>query len=171
MTFEQLELDLGLDTRDEVKVYMAGPMFTEAEVNERLSEAKKLRTKLLTKGLNHVKLYVPLEADINDKASLPTALDIFQKDRDELLSSDYVLACLDGEDAGVMAELGMVHKDIPVFAYMTDIRTSTAGNYEGKYVPWGYNQFVIGMLEEQGTNIHYKKDDVIDELIKTIQEN
>jgi hypothetical protein len=37
-----------------------------------------------------------------------------------------------------------------VYAHLTDIRTLTAGEYEGYHVPVGFNQYVVGGIEQMG---------------------
>jgi hypothetical protein len=51
--------------------YIAGGLFNEAEVNQRILEGKKL------KEHSNINWYNPIEAPINDKNTLPTASDIF----------------------------------------------------------------------------------------------
>ncbi|MEG1871193.1 MAG: nucleoside 2-deoxyribosyltransferase, partial [Peptostreptococcaceae bacterium] len=78
-------------------IYLAGSLFSEAEVNQRLKEGK-----ILNDSLSETHTYFnPIEAPINDKAKLPTSLDIFMGDTLEVLKSDVVIADLANEDAGV----------------------------------------------------------------------
>ena len=82
-------------------IYNAAPLFTKGEIKERLSEDEKL------KELVNYTYFNPITAPCNNKSSLPTSLDIFTGDTDEVRKADIVLANLDHEDAGVMAELGI----------------------------------------------------------------
>lgn len=137
------------------KIYMAGPLFTEAEVNQRLLEYKMMKELIGSINLDGL-VFSPIMAPQNDKSKLPTAKDIFVGDESELMNSNVVFADLSGEDAGVMMELGMVlYKDIKIYPYLTDIRMATAGEYDKEHIPWGYNQFVIGALEEYNHKIYY----------------
>ena len=86
------------------KGYVAGPLFNEAEIGQRLKEGKMLKELIPT-----VTFYNPIEAPVNDKSTLPTAEDIFQMDTDYILDSDYILADLAHEDPGVTMELGIVY--------------------------------------------------------------
>jgi nucleoside 2-deoxyribosyltransferase len=81
--------------------YLAGALFNEAEVNQRKLEGKKLREQTT------INWYNPIEAPINDKATLPTASDIFWGDTREVLKSDYVIADLTNNDVGTAYELGI----------------------------------------------------------------
>ena len=82
--------------------YIAGALFNEGEITQRISEGKALREKM-----PEVEWYNPIEAPVNDKSKLPTAKDIFSLDTDYVLKSDYMLADLSREDLGVSMELGI----------------------------------------------------------------
>lgn len=82
--------------------YIAGALFNEGEIAQRITEGKALREKM-----PEVEWYNPIEAPVNDKSKLPTAKDIFSLDTDYVLKSDYMLADLSREDLGVSMELGI----------------------------------------------------------------
>ena len=82
--------------------YIAGALFNEGEIAQRISEGKALR-----ETMPEVEWYNPIEAPVNDKSKLPTAKDIFSLDTDYVLKSDYMLADLSREDLGVAMELGI----------------------------------------------------------------
>lgn len=133
------------------KIYMAGPLFSEAYVNQRVLEAKMIQ-KVIDENKTGHEVFSPINAPINDKSKLPSAEDIFLGDTVQLLESEVIFADLTYEDAGVMMELGMVilDEDVKIYPYLSDIRLGTAGRYDGNRVPFGYNQFVIGGLEYEG---------------------
>lgn len=135
---------------------MAGPLFSEAEVNQRILEHNLIEEFVRKKGIDH-EVFSPINAPQNDKSKLPTAEDIFLGDEKELMESKVIFADLSGEDAGVMMELGMVlhDEDVKIYPYLTDIRLGNAGEYDKQYVPFGYNQFVIGALEHYGHKVYY----------------
>ena len=112
-------------------------------------------------------------------------------DTEEVLKSDVIIADLANQDPGVMMELGIAwgldyaaqmletmgmskgqkeflehcgikRKDIQ--AVLSDIRLSTAHLYKGEYIPFGYNQFVIGGIEEMRGKVHRNFEDAIKEL-------
>ncbi len=162
-------------------IYLAGSLFSEAEIAQRLKEGALIKEIL---GDDYT-LYNPIEAPCNDKSKLPTADDIFVGDTRELLASDYVIADLSNNDPGVMMELGIAWGvdycaevisnaleeagvEIPVEvkavlhasgikpkgvqAVLSDIRLGSAHNYNGRYIPMSYNQYVIGGIEHmEGT--------------------
>ena len=82
--------------------YIAGALFNEGEIAQRISEGKALR-----ETMPEVEWYNPIEAPVNDKSKLPSAKDIFSLDTDYVLKSDYMLADLSREDLGVAMELGI----------------------------------------------------------------
>jgi len=84
------------------KVYIAGSLFKDGDIKERKFEGKILREK----GLE---VFNPIEAPFNEdkEAALHKAKDIFHGDTQHVLDSDYIFAEYDGEDPGVMAELGI----------------------------------------------------------------
>ena len=82
--------------------YIAGALFNEGEIAQRISEGKALRERM-----PEVEWYNPIEAPVNDKSKLPSAKDIFSLDTDYVLKSDYMLADLSREDLGVAMELGI----------------------------------------------------------------
>lgn len=127
---------------------MAGKLFSQADQAQRQKEYDLLVEINQELGVDY-EVYSPIHAPINDKSKLPSALDVFNGDEKELMESSVVFADLADEDPGVMMELGMVLlEDIRVYAYLSDIRIGTSGEYNGIYVPFGYNQFVIGGLEK-----------------------
>lgn len=157
-------------------IYNAGPLFTNGEIKERMEEDLKLQK---LKSTGEYTFYNPITAPCNDKEKLPTAEDIFMGDTKEVVSADVIIANLDHEDPGVMAELGIAWgleysyktlynlyragiisrnalasaeefgiKPKKVIAVDYDLRQATAGEYNGRYVPVGRNQFVIGMIED-----------------------
>lgn len=144
------------------KIYMAGKLFSEADQIQRQREFDKL-DKVIKEINVDDDIFTPIHAPVNDKSKLPTARDIFSFDEEKLMEADVIFADLADEDAGVMMELGMVvHKDVKVYAYLPDIRIPTAGNYDGIYVPFGYNQFVIGGLEKYFDKVYLSFDEALE---------
>lgn len=162
------------------RIYIAGSLFNEGEVNQRKLEEGKLREI----GMDNI--YNPINAPCNDKAKLPTALDIFEGDTKEVLESDIVVADISNQsDPGVYAELGIIWacnflhelaknhdlgtilhtmKPKKVIAHLSDIRKGTANQYQGNHIPVGFNQFVIGMIERMDGTIKDNFQEVLEEL-------
>lgn len=161
---------------DMPKVYIAGSLFKEADICQRKKEQALIEE--LTK--NSWVIYNPITADINDKSKLPSADDIVWSDFNEIKDCNEMLCALDDNDLGQAAEVGMVfglnfwHDELSkliqennvntesiqalldkypkkqIFAHHSDIRISTAHLYQGNYVPYGINQFLIGAIEACG---------------------
>lgn len=149
---------------------MAGPLFSEGEVNQRLLEYELLTKHIEQYNIND-KVFTPILAPQNDKSKLPTAVEIFEGDNEELQKAEVIFADLTNADPGVMMELGMVlDKDKKIYAYLSDIRMETAGKYEGQYVPWGYNQFVIGALERYGYKIHHSFNEAFEAYLVDLEQ-
>lgn len=180
------------------KGYIAGKLFKQADIKQRLYEGE-----LVKEQLPEVDFYNPIENDeINDKSNLPTAKDIFYGDTDRVVESKYILAELDDEDSGTMYELGvcsgieimrskikelakenslisveslldLLEDEVPqkrIFAHLSDIRLGTANQYEGRYIPHGINQYVVGGIEEIGA-IFSSVEDAIEGIRKEITLN
>lgn len=164
------------------KLYVAGSLFNEAEVNQRVKEGNML------KHLTNYEVFNPIVDGANDKSKLPTPNDVFNADTDRLLEADVLVADISNQsDPGVFVELGityacnLLHKLIKegksleeiqeimrkktVLTHLSDIRKSTAHMYKGNEIPWGYNQYVIGSIYEMGGKIKDNFQEVLDELI------
>lgn len=153
--------------------YIAGGMFNEAEIAQRIKEGRIL------KSTTTIDWYNPIEAPFNDKATLPTASDIFWGDTKEVLRSEYIVADLTNNDPGVCYELGIAWavnyiRDIlkrnnkaalellekyritskKIVGVVSDIRVKTAGQYKDYLIPYGLNQYVIGGVLDQGQIVH-----------------
>ena len=148
------------------KLYLAGSLFSEAEINQRLKEGNMLES------MTAYEVFNPITAPCNDKEKLPSASDIFWGDTAEVLESKCIVADISNNDVGVACELGiawacnylhylveggyslqdilMIMKKKYVYAHLSDIRKNTSHMYRGNYVPVGFNQFYIGMIEDMG---------------------
>lgn len=156
--------------------YLAGSLFNEAEVSQRLLEGDLLREFTGHK----INWFNPIEQPVNDKADLPTAMDIFKADTEAVIAADYIVADMTNNDTGVAMELGIAYglqyakaildemfrnadpelrqqinylahkhgiKNKSIYGVYSDIRMGNAGEYDGVRVPYGTNQYVVGGLE------------------------
>ena len=161
------------------KLYIAGSLFSEADINQRLKEGNMLES------LTNFKVFNPILAPCNNKEKLPTANDIFWGDTSEVLESKCIVADISTNDVGVACELGIawacnylhylvdggyslqdilqIMKKKIVYTHLSDIRKSTTHMYRGNYTPWGYNQYLIGCIEDMG-EIKDSFQDVLSEL-------
>lgn len=152
------------------KIYIAGPLFTPAEVKQKKFEEEYLVRQMDLHGLSQkdYEIYNPINAPVNNKTLLPTAEDIFFLDEFHLMDSEIVFVDLNGEDPGTMVELGMIvsceNKDI--YSNASDIRIGNAGSYDHVRVPWGMNQFVVGAIASRGDIIYPSFEESVDAFIK-----
>ena len=139
-----------------MKVYLAGGLFNEAEVAQRLKEGKILRDRI--KGID---LFNPIEQPFNEnKEKLPTPLDIFNGDTKAVINSDIFIADLTNEDPGVMMELGIaiMSNTKIIIGINSDIRLKSANKYD---IPsYSMNHYVLGGLLKHGYLV-YSFDEAI----------
>lgn len=142
-----------------MKAYLASHFFDTFgfEGTKRLAEE-------IRKAVPGIDLYVPQEnGEINDKKnndSNITSEAIYKADRDKLLSSHILIACIDGVeiDSGVACEIGLFSGVLEteklhdsksnrfIIGLYSDIRQHGTGiNQMYK------NQFVLGAIESNGT--------------------
>ena len=112
-----------------MKIYFAAPLFSEMELLYNQQLVTKIRT--LYPQLN---IYLPQEQmSINDKNAYADSKQIATTDTNELLSSQLVIAILDGctIDVGVASEIGIAYQaGIPILALYSDSRQKGATNKE-----------------------------------------
>ena len=142
-----------------MKVYLAGSLFNEAEVAQRLKEGQILRENV--KGID---LFNPIEQPFNEnKQTLPTPIDIFDGDTNAVLAADVVLLDMTNEDPGVMVELGIaVANNKKIIAVNSDIRLKSANKYD---IPsYAMNHYVLGAILKYGVLVHFAE--AVEELKK-----
>lgn len=129
-----------------MKLYLAGALFNEAEVNQR-----KLEGKLLRENFPNIEIFNPIDQPFNEnKQNLPTPIEIFEGDTRAVEKCDIFVADLTNEDAGVMVELGIaIYTNTKlIIAINSDIRLQSANKYE---IPsYGMNHFVLGAVQKHG---------------------
>lgn len=161
-----------------IKIYLAGPLFNEAEKKQRMYEEKELKRRLKNLHLSNVEfvVYNPLTTPFNaDKTNtLPSCETIYINDLKELESSHFVLVDITNFDPGTMCELGIaLTRGIPVIAVCSDIRLAGANKYE--LPPYGLNHFVLGGILGQKhryvrKKLVYSADEGIKETVEYMKE-
>lgn len=134
------------------KIYLAGPLFSEADRAQRKLEAARLRE------LGY-EVYNPVEFNL-ENGEIPTIQEVFDKDIRELMNSNIVIADIVGEDPGTIAEIGIAKSAAStklVIAVESDFRPV-------------YNKFVIGMLEDEWFGNNSKLVKSFDEAIDVLNE-
>jgi len=123
-----------------IKVYLAGPLFTEYEMKQRRDEANTLRSL----GYD---VFSPLEQ--NDDIGFDVD-ELYRRDMKAMNDADIAVLCLDNYDSGTMAELGwFVAKDKPVFSHWTNWKHEEPDNL-----------FVRGMALEPGNRLFVRLEDL-----------
>lgn len=150
------------------KAYFASPLFSEMELMYNDYLVKKIKD-----FYPDLELYVPQEQmEINDKNAYADSIMIAKLDTDQLLSSQFMIAVLDGVsiDVGVATEIGVAYQaGIPIIGLYTDSRQQGATNKKKldalqtiaesqfSYV----NLYTVGIVKSNGRIV-----DSIEELLK-----
>ena len=155
-------------------VYIAGPLFTEAEMTQRKHEGALIRDALEASG-HEWEVFNPIESPVNFKEMEPTSALIFKTDYDFMYRTNHYFFDLSNHDTGTFVELGMAlemfrkakeaEEGYPIHIYpvFSDIRIPAAGQYDGIHVPTGNNQFVVGALEYYGIEIFSTFSDALNQ--------
>lgn len=86
-------------------VYVAGDLFSEATIAQRIKEGNTLKNNTKAEVFNPI-----TDNAANDKENtLPRAVDVFKGDTEVIVAADTIIAELDREDVGVVAELGIAY--------------------------------------------------------------
>lgn len=134
------------------RLYIAGGLFSEAQIAARIKEGEALRERFGSK----LEIFNPIEQPYNqEKEELPTPEEIFIGDYEAIVNSDIVLFDMSDEtDPGVAAELGIVASmaelgyDITPIGVYSDIRLDSSNQY---HIPsYGVNHFTLGILGKHG---------------------
>ncbi|NEW65863.1 nucleoside 2-deoxyribosyltransferase [Carnobacteriaceae bacterium zg-84] len=111
------------------KIYFASPLFSEME-----QQYNRYVVSLIRQQFPTLDIYLPQEqADINDKSAYADSKLIAKVDTEQLLSSNIMVAVLDGAsiDVGVASEIGVAYQaGIPIIALYTDSRQQGAINQQ-----------------------------------------
>ncbi|SFH55936.1 nucleoside 2-deoxyribosyltransferase [Pisciglobus halotolerans] len=153
------------------KLYYASPIFSEMEYTYNDFLVKKIREEY-----PELTVYSPQEqGEINDKESYADSIAIAKYDTEALLSSDIMIAVLDGVtiDAGVASEIGVAYQaGIPIIGLFTDSRQQGATNKQKLEAlqstaesQFAYvNLYTVGLIKMNGQVYNTSK-----EMIQAIQ--
>lgn len=148
-----------------MKLYLAGSLFNEAEVNQR-----KLEGQILRSNFSHLDIFNPIDQPFNDdKSTLPTPIDIYEGDTKAVEECDIFICDLTNDDPGVMVELGIaLYTDTKLIVGInSDIRLKSANKYD---IPsYSMNHYVLGAILKNG-KLAYSFDEAI-EIIKDFIDN
>lgn len=153
------------------KTYFASPLFSEMELRYNDYLVKKIK-----QSYPDLELYVPQEQmEINDKNAYADSIMIAKMDTDQLLSSHFMIAVLDGVsiDVGVATEIGVAYQaGIPIIGLYTDSRQQGATNEkklealkEIAESQFSYvNLYTVGIVKSNGIIV-----DSIEDLLKAMK--
>lgn len=142
-----------------MKLYLAGSLFNESEVSQRIKEGQILRETFSTK----LDIFNPIEQPFNeDKQKLPTPEDIFLGDTKAVNECDIFLADITNDDPGVMVELGIaISLKKKIIAVNSDIRLKSANKYN---IPsYAINHYVLGGILTYGKLV-FSFQEAVDEI-------
>lgn len=140
-----------------MKIYIVGPLFSEAEEKQRKYEGERIRHIL---DLNHVdyELFNPVDMPFNSKEDV-TSSEIALADVQRLNEAEAVFFDLSTEDSGSCVALGMMMeklangKKLKLYPVIHDIRLkrNSLGGLESSC---GFNSMVVGILKGNKITIY-----------------
>lgn len=151
-----------------IKIYIAGPLFTEAEIYQRKKEARLLK-EVLEQSNKEYSVFNPIDMPIGDS---PTAKMIFDKDYEAIKNSNVFFFDLANMDDGTLVELGIVverlksNPSIKVYPVISDFRVHN--KHTGIDSPVGFNSFVIGALKSHEIEVFHSFEDAMNTFKQTI---
>lgn len=129
-----------------MKVYLAGPLFNEADVAQR-----KLEGRILRERFPQLTIFNPIDQPFNEKDTfLPSPIDIYDGDTKAVEDCDIFICDLSKEDMGVAVELGIAlyTNTKIIIGINSDIRLKTANRYD---IPtYGMNHYLLGAILKHG---------------------
>lgn len=126
-------------------VYNAGPLFSEAEVNQRKLEGVNLR-----KHLSDVcEIYNPIDFPFNEDSGVAPDVVIFNGDYELMQKSKYFIFDMDGRDPGTLVEYGLaiemaIERECYLFAVYSDFRVGR--QLSSMWPSYAINSFMSGNL-------------------------
>lgn len=159
-----------------IVIYNAGPLFNEADRNQRKQEELLMIPTLMNNGYNGdaFKIYNPATTEINFEVGNPTPADIFKNDYDAIAETTHFFFDLSTMDEGTHEELGfalaklMNGEDVKIYPVISDSRVNAKDKSEFT-VPKGWNQFVIGSLLNNGITIYRSFEEALKAFENDIQ--
>lgn len=136
-----------------IRIYNAGPLFTEAEVYQRKLEAVKMKNLLDSLDLEYY-IFNPIDVPKSDI----TSVGIFDVDYEAIKLSNVFFFDLANMDTGTLVELGIVierlqtNRSIKIYPVISDFRVHNESvGFESTI---GFNSFVIGALKSHKIDIY-----------------
>ena len=148
-----------------IYIYNAGPLFTEADIKQRLYEGKCMRELLDRNEVEYVFIN-PYELPF-DNTKILTSKEIFLADYEHVNKANVFFFELASGDAGTYVELGnaieklMSGKEIKIYPIFTDLRLQRNGA-SGVECPIGFNSYLVGSLTANNIQIYRGYDEAFE---------
>ena len=140
-----------------IYIYNAGPLFTEADINQRHLEGNKLK-EILDNNEAEYFLANPIDLPF-DNTKILTSKEIFLGDYKHVDKANVFFFELASGDAGTYVELGnaiekfMSGKQIKIYPVFNDLRLQRNGA-AGTECPIGFNSYLVGCLSANNITIY-----------------
>jgi len=147
-----------------IYVYVAGPLFKEAEINQRRLEGQKIK-EILEKKKQAYFIANPIDLPL-DNSKFLTSTEIFSEDYSHIDKANIFFFELASEDAGTMVELGnviekyMQGKKVKIYPVIADLRLQR-NEAKGVESPFGLNSYMVGSLTANKITIYKSFDEAL----------
>lgn len=147
-----------------IYIYNAGPLFTEADINQRLKEGALLR-EALANCKEESFVANPIELPF-DNTKILTSKEIFLEDYSHVNKANVFFFELASNDSGTYVELGnaieklMNGKELKIYPVFNDLRLQRNGA-SGLECPIGFNSYLVGCLTSNDITIYSNFNDAL----------
>lgn len=148
-----------------IYIYNAGPLFTEADINQRHLEGEKLN-KILNDNKIEYFLANPIDLPF-DNTKILTSKEIFMGDYMHVNKANVFFFELASGDSGTYVELGnaieklMSGKQIKIYPVFNDLRLQR-NDASGLECPIGFNSYLVGCLSANNITIYRSFDEALE---------
>ena len=148
-----------------IYIYNAGPLFTEADINQRHLEGEKLN-KILNDNKIEYFLANPIDLPF-DNTKILTSKEIFMGDYMHVNTANVFFFELASGDSGTYVELGnaieklMSGKQIKIYPVFNDLRLQR-NDASGLECPIGFNSYLVGCLSANNITIYRSFDEALE---------
>ena len=152
-----------------IYIYNAGPLFSEAEVNQRKEEGRILDDILCQSGREYF-VANPIDLPFDNSKVLNSA-DIFGVDYNHINRSNAFFFELASGDTGTMVELGNViekymnGKEMKIYPIFGDFRLQR-NDVAGIECPIGFNSYLVGALTYNKIPIYFSFQEAMEQFKK-----
>ncbi len=145
-----------------IYVYVAGPLFNEAEIKQRKYEGKMIK-EFLDELKEDYFIANPIDLPF-DNTKVLTSKEIFIEDYKHVNNSNVFFFELATGDTGTMVELGNViekkmnGKDLKIYPIFSDLRLQR-NDAKGIECPRGFNSYLVGCLTANNIDVYSSFDE------------